>query len=286
MGKPTKDVFDEWFALEKEQPAIHLLNDLASVPLGIANGSVVISSFGRLIEEKIREAFALYDLHLLAQVRQWADSQPGFLKAKALLDKYASRQDSDLWLSRFIERAEKESEPRRLKFTIEGVFSEGLAHYWGAKLYRALHEYHYTDTATRMYEIVQHGPKAIDAIVDAIDRGQAYLDDMQELLGIGMSGLPRVVNRLRDVSFAHLPIQRNTRFKSEHLFVSRIRRANLDFARRPKPDVIVELMTMDGFARQFDERTIERICARLKEQARRTARRSTIDLKVAGAVSA
>lgn len=273
MGKPDRAIFEEWFSAESATPALEYFYDLVRPFAGMPRPEIGPEIWEKVIE-KLHLADDAYKSMWKATERSsamvWANKQPGFTRAEKLL--WAIRKnvrqpasEKLSWVDRAANRFARRSD-RGLE-ELEVTFSQTLANSWESNLFHALYEYFYQDHAAQMYALARHGPTAVQAITTSLDK--VLLPLLIALPEYRKSGF---VKRLQltlkilqeDETFKTLPIKRDTKHKAEQLFVYRMWQANMRWYGKPKPDAIAELMTMDGFERQFDERTIERMCAKFK----------------------
>lgn len=275
MAKPKEAYFSEWFGLEKIAPASGLLEGLEEQLTVSPNPSTVL-------RERLAEARDLLNKHYArcekSHLVVWARRQPSYRKALAELQRRRRRKDEEIsevameWADRIIR--DFESDPRHPYFSthLTSYFLRSLERTWLSSVFHALHEYYFTDRAEQLYGLHRKGvepfenlKKSFDevlAVIGQLDRGGSALLDRIERD-------ERMFQRMRiwdyHDAWKFLPIQRNSKHKAEQLFVYRAWQANQRYVGKPKPEVIVELMTFDGFEHQFDLRTVARMCAKFKQ---------------------
>lgn len=287
MGKPDRAIFEQWFSAESATPALRhyeeLILNYALVTNPLADPETWIK-----ISEKLGLADETYDAmwteSKVSPAAVWAKSQPGYVRAREILWPRKKAKGNQLpananWINHQIERLQKRSHGGLT--VLQSSFSQTLAHSWQSSAFHALYEYFYQDHATQMYALARNGPPALLSIATSIDEVLLPLLNAlpEHRNSVFANRLERMLRYLEDDEiFNSLPIKRNTLHKAEQLFVYRLWRANMQYTGKPKPEAIAELMTLDGFDRQFDERTIERMCARFK-----TAKLEAIARRSAGA---
>ncbi|MGF6792411.1 hypothetical protein [Paraburkholderia sp. 35.1] len=155
---------------------------------------------------------------------------------------------------------------------------------WLIGLTEALHEYLYLDAAkiaatnrkciTERLAAAIKGIEALaqladdpfaSALYESVTRGTGHHARLSEMAGT-LSGLKEMT--LIDPENLY-PIARLDDTVKERLFVWRIAQLNRRRWRVPKTALIADLMAIEGFATQPDERTVERQCAAFDDQLTR-----------------
>lgn len=222
-------------------------------------------------EVKAREI----DLLRSSFIYQWLEKQPGFLKARDNNKKHSRKAEIAArkarmpttvadWLVDWYFR--EQAKGQGLRYLENHYFSQRLNELWIYRLIFALNEYYYSETASRMYSLVRRSPKILGELETM----------MTELIALGdgiirrttVDGFARVVEtsipRMREAIQAS-PFKRDSKHNREQLLVYRLWQANVASFRTPQPEVISELLTVEGVAHQFDLRTVGRLCAKFRE---------------------
>jgi hypothetical protein len=281
MTIPDRQVFEEYFRLESAQPAHRLIYHFNPPDRLKAVGAFPPKSLPKpeipdldLVERYLYRAATLRQEQLeklhQASLQQWATKQPGFARALELVKKSLRRRLGELgpnhekWVTGVLKRLRVETNPTYFFALLASAFDFDFSDSWTGKFFRALFEYHYTTRATDIHRLATCGPPAIEALKKAANDALPFLQQMHDFhLGWGHENLERFLSGAR-WNFEGLPIRRNSKHKAELLFIVRMYQAHRRHLRTPKPEVIAELMTIEGFRHQLDERTIERQCARLE----------------------
>jgi hypothetical protein len=284
MAKPNEAYFKEWFDLEKIEPASGLLE-------GLEERLTVSPNPSTELREKLAEALELLNRHYArcqkSDLAVWTESQPGYRKAWEELNRRRRRKDEEIsvvtmdWADRIIRNFE--SVPRHPHFSsqLRSYFLRSLKRTWLASVFHALHEYHFTDRAEQLYGIHRKRDEPFEKLRKSFDEVLAVIKQ-SALGGATLSERierdERMFQRMQIWDYCDdwrdLPIRRNSKHKAEQLFVYRAWQANQRHVGKPKPEVIVELMTFDGFGHQFDLRTVARMCAKFNgAKAQRTSRK-------------
>lgn len=273
MRKPDKALFEEYFAIESSQPALVYYDDVQRhlQEVDVANIDRASLRRVRTAVELADQAYkAMLDASRETAAYKWAMSQPGYVRAVRHLVKSkraarASSSDGPTWVDAVMASLES-SESRdvvlsRLRLNLRWSLKDN----WRSRFFHALHELLYSDGAHNLLLLAKNGPKAFASLSKAIDDALPHWETYgRERDGPIADGLLRIKHHMERFRLDNLPVQRNTQHKAAHLYVYRLWQNNVRVYGVPKPEAIAELMTLDGVEHQFDERTIERLCARFK----------------------
>lgn len=267
----SHEAFKAWFEHERQMPTKHLwelMPDTRDI------------SWTMQLPKILDEAATLINRHLKAaenlEVVKWLKSQECFNRSERkmfansalfTLDQFTPRAEQEReqfchWAAttRVIKNVDRKLKARLLLRPLKGG--------WHSRLIHALHEYLCSDYAYELVNASRTFPKLLTAAQLTLnDLIQLILQTEREGIVAKPSKLIRTVAALeiiRDHSL-HLPPLRRSVHSKEHLFIYRLYLANRAATRgRGKPDVIVELMALKGFAHQFDARSVERTIAKYK----------------------
>ena len=269
MTVPHRAMFDDWFSFDRHQPAKEFFTDFLKPFNGIQqseNGWT--ESHDELAEavSKADDAYEKLNWKIDASpLWKWAIAQPGFARASKYIDAKRRKKIERIskhWANVALDGSDEEFA------ALERGFSRSASQLWVGKIFVALHEFYFTDNASRMYELVQRGPNLHRSICRDLAALLALHRQLPTSIGNNyrIRNLERAYEAAEDLTLINaFPITRNAQHKAEQLFVYRMWEANLRQTGLAKPEVIAELMTLEGFDRQFDVRTIERMCAKFKE---------------------
>lgn len=227
-----------------------------------------------LLREKLKMAALAHEENFkswtASPIYKWALAQPGFIKARKFLSRSQREQAAlsgeyyETVINSYLKIEDDATVDKDI--FLERVFSSSIRATWSSHLFHALYEYHHTDTAQRIYEVFKDAEKVFSNYEKGLNEVVRLVDKAGHETRYGDVDIAgRFSTHRVHEAIKKLPIQRDSQHKSEQLFVYRMWRLNLRKFNKPKPELIAELLTMDGFAHQFDIRTIERMCARFQE---------------------
>ncbi|WP_304305887.1 hypothetical protein [Pseudacidovorax intermedius] len=257
MTIPNKEEFLQWKFLANANANLELADRYTTEAM--AAGVVTDDLLKRFIDE----AWTNRDEHGVKlwdhPVTCWLTEDRSYIRANELMFRRLNSIGDDVATkARRVERLRRKIDsPRKLFWLREEALWWTPAHYWPNQIISLIFGYLYLD---------------IDAIYAARRSAQGKLRKIRELIGEVREGLgsyapdshyeaiERQLFWLDDIA-AGVP-KRDQKNKRETAFVKGVAALNMSYGnRKPKPQVIAELMTMEVFERQLDVRTLARICA-------------------------
>lgn len=267
MAFPTETAFDAWLSVAREAPAKRLWLEIyaefkllprsgAPTPEFLAKVKHYLDSRAPLVDELCERLERL-------PLNRWLLKQPGFKRAQLQLWKTPPIANEDL--TRHNQYIDDRAQQGHFAYGyVNRLFLWSPLESWMGSLVTALHEYHYTDNADQMHGLAKDSKKIFSSFEVARTRLLQLLSLVGRPNGVEFRMLERLTLEDWRRGVYELPIHRDSQYKSEHLFVYRMWKANRSFARKQKPEVIGELMTIGGFRHEFDARTLQRLFSKFK----------------------
>lgn len=267
-----KEHFDAWLNLAEKKPAEHLFLDMRSKSKPDLWTDDFITSNLKLANQAYYDYFVeLYDSPLLVKLKR----QDGFNRAWEAIGSKRGRKgegpyvhNSEKWIAGILQSFRNAESIDTAESAIFREFSNSAANGWLHSFVNAFHEYLFTNNAERLFEARKEGRHRSDRLLVAmkgLDDLLGALKQERRLSGFPINTWQRMYDYMKRSdgiggAFEALPISRDSKLKSEQLFVYRMYKANRRLTKFPKPTVIADLMTIRGFGHQYDLRNLQRLC--------------------------
>ena len=136
--------------------------------------------------------------------------------------------------------------------------------HWTTSCLAALRQYHHSEDWKSSILVAKSWTAKRESAVRALRELTGILAHVDSL-GLKSGGTQRFRFALDSANALPLrievPVKRNDLHAREQLFVFQLFRANRSAVRKPKAEVIVDLMGLEGFEHQYPLRHVERLCA-------------------------
>jgi len=285
MTIPTKSDFESWLEAARTPT---LYSDGLIRPLdrleALTKQSVRELLFGLRAERRARWATLAREEPI-----KWLHAHDDFRQAENLVlfgrrrptAKNSTAPDLEVWAARradryFLRAADpkralgwngEKTEDGRLRYELRRLYVDGYNHSdgWVFACASALHEYLYTEnwkvslSTSRSWADAR---AAARSSVSALNELLASTANFGLELRTPRSFLQRTLEKIEALPTTPvLPVTRSDVRARERLFVYRMFKANHSLTRNPKAKAIAYLMGLEGFKHQYDDRSIERLCA-------------------------
>ena len=277
MGGYEENMFIEWLDLARIYPAEHLYEEMCSEERPENWSDEFLSKRLGFAEDIYEHHFRKFsELKLTQKLRKEAGfnqalrairgGRRGNFSNLPVLTSGTSKEDAVLKVLKAFRTA---TVPSDAVHELRACFIRSAANGWHFHFVQAFHEYLFTENAERLYEARKDGKHQFERLLVAANSLDRLIDSLGSERMFEVREIPRwkwLKAKLESslhggMIFDTLPINRDSKLKREQLFVYRMYRANKRATRYPKPAVIADLMTIEGFKHQFDLRHIERMCA-------------------------
>ena len=263
MATPSRENFAEWeecisAPLGTAALEIFKIATKKNEPFLLSDAITFVESFYKELDER------LCDLGKL-EISIWLISQAGWSRAtNIILPKKINKSQSKsqiienraAWI---IELNTTETILRRAKVFIK---NREPVNSWRGELVGALSNYLYADHEG-IFNSQKNIRKNCEEIKDRLKEMKAFLEVWEIDFSDRAEHIIRRIDKWKD--YVSLGVLRNQTNKAEHSFIKDLWTINMVKFRSAKPNVIAEVMTFDCFARQFDPRSISRICSALNK---------------------